>query len=544
MMSAIEGNVVDVRDKRVYPGKIDHEGGVITSVEETTGEYSGYLVPGFLDSHVHIESSLLCPSRFAEAVVPHGTTAVITDPHEIANVLGIPGIDYMRKDSKTVPLRVYFTAPSCVPATPFETSGAVIGPSETEELLLREDVVALGEMMNFPGVISGDPEVLAKLDAAKKVGKPVDGHCPVLAGDDLKKYIAAGISTDHECVTAEEAYEKHRLGMRIMVRQGSASRNLRALAPFAKENEFLLVSDDKTASDLLEGHVDMMLAEAVSLGIDPLHALRAATLNPAEHYRLPLGAIEPGRMADIVRVSDLQSFRAEEVFIGGELVAKDSLGRFEVRPKEMVSEMILQRKVPSDFELLAHGEKVSARVIGVVRDEIVTDSLAATLPVQNGHVMPDLADDVVRISVVNRYRDAPVKNSFVKGFGLKSGAIASSVSHDSHNIIVVGVSSEDMAVAANTLATEGGGFCACSDGKCSMLKLHVAGLLCTKRVHDVKVSLDQIQDRARELGCVLHTPFMTMSFLSLLVVPHLKIGDRGLFDVDRFEFVDPLRESQ
>jgi len=544
MKTTLEGNVVDVRSKRIYPARVDHEDGVITGVEETSGEYNGYLVPGFIDSHIHIESSLLCPSRFAEAVVPHGTTAVITDPHEIANVLGVPGIDYMRKDSKTVPLRVYFTAPSCVPATSFETSGATLGPSETEELLLGDDVVALGEMMNFPGVVSGDPEVLAKLDAAKKVGKPVDGHCPVLTGDDLKRYIAAGISTDHECTTAEEAYEKHRLGMKVMVRQGSASKNLRALAPFARENEFLLVSDDKTASDLMDGHLDRSLAEAVSLGIDPLHALRAATVNPAEHYKLPLGAIEPGRMADVLRVTDLQSFRVEDVFIGGELVAKDMAGRFEVRPKEMVNEMLIQRKVPSDFELLAHGDSVSARVIGVVRDEIVTDSLAATLPVQNGRAMPDLADDIVRISVVNRYKDAPVKNSFVKGFGLKSGAIASSVSHDSHNIIVVGATSEDMAVAVNTLATEGGGFCVCSEGKCSVLKLHVAGLLCTKRVHDVKISLDQVRAKAGELGCSLEAPFMTMSFLSLLVVPHLKIGDRGLFDVDRFEFVQPLREQQ
>lgn len=534
----LEGNIVDVKRKRVFPGRITHKDGDIVSVDETEGEYVGYLIPGLIDAHIHIESSLLCPSRFAEAVVPHGTTAVITDPHEIANVLGVQGIEYMVRDSKTVPLRVYFTAPSCVPATPFETSGASIGPAEIEQLLARDEFVALGEVMNYPGAVAHDPHVMAKLEAANRAHKPIDGHCPGLTGLALQEYVRLGISTDHECTSPPEAKEKHSLGMKIMVRQGSASKNLEALAPFARSHEFMLVSDDKNVSDLLKGHLDRSLAEAVALGIDPIHALRAATLNPALHYNLPLGTIEPGKRADIVRVSDLKDFRVEEVYIGGQLVAAGGAPRFETKPKEMVNQFMLQRKVPSDFEISASSDSVSVKVIGVVRDEIVTESLVARLRVEDGKVRPNIDNDILRIAVVNRYRDAPVSNGFVKGFGIKSGAIASSVAHDSHNILVVGVDPESMAVAVNTVVSEGGGYCVCADGRCSMLNLRVAGLMCTKPARDVKRVLDQLHEQVRAMGCSLDSPFMTMSFLSLLVIPKLKIGDRGLFDVTAFKFVD------
>lgn len=536
----IEGNIVDVRRKRVFPGRISYKDGTIVSVEEVSGHFEGYLIPGLIDAHIHIESSLLCPARFAEAVVPHGTTAVITDPHEIANVLGPQGIDYMVKDSKTVPLRVYFTAPSCVPATPFESSGATLGTAEIEQLLAREEFVALGELMNYPGAIAHDPQVMAKIEAANRARKPIDGHCPGLTGEGLREYVKLGISTDHECTSSPEAREKHALGMKVMVRQGSASKNLAALAPFAKSHEFLLVSDDRNVSDLVRGHLDRALAEAVAHGIDPIHALRAATINPAIHYSLPLGAIEPGKRADFVRVADLTDFRVEEVYIGGQLVAAGGAAKFEVKPKEMVNQFVLQRKVPSDFEVAAAGDSVTARVIGVVKDEIVTESLAARLRVEGGKVQPNIDQDILKMAVVNRYRDAPVSNGFVKGFGLKSGAIASSVAHDSHNIIVIGADSESMAIAVNSLVTEGGGFCVCSGGKCSMLNLRVAGLMCTKPVQDVKRVLDQLHEQVRALGSSLGSPFMTMSFLSLLVIPKLKLGDRGLFDVTSFRFVEVI----
>lgn len=543
MDSLIEGNLVDVRHKRIYPAKISQKNGVFASVEHVLGKYDGYLLPGLIDSHIHIESSLLCPSRFAEAVVPHGTTSVITDPHEIANVLGIQGIEYMCKDSRTVPLRVYFTAPSCVPATPFETSGAVIGPAEIEQLLAREDFVALGEMMNYPGVINHDPDVMAKLEVANKAGKPVDGHAPLLTGAGLKEYVSSGISTDHECTSSEEAREKYSLGMKIMVRNGSASRDLGALSEFAKKHEFLLVSDDKNVSDLMQGHIDRSLAEAVALGIDPVHAVKAATLNPALHYSLPLGAIEPGRRADLVKVKDLKSFEVEDVYINGELVASSGVVKFEIKPKEMVSQFVPQRRVPSDFETPSSSPYVEARVIGVVKDEIVTDSLTAMLQTADGKVMPDLEHDIAKISVVNRYHEAPVANGFVKGLGIKSGAISSSVAHDSHNIIVAGADSESMAIAANALITEGGGFCVASGGKTSILNLHIAGLMCTKPAAEVKRILDQLHAKVKELGCALDSPFMTMSFLSLLVVPKLKLGDKGLFDVSTFQFVDVLTKK-
>lgn len=536
----IEGNIVDVREKKIFPGRIAHADGVITGVEEVRGEFEGFLIPGLVDAHIHIESSLLSPSRFAEATVPHGTTAIVTDPHEIANVLGMQGVDYMVRDSKTVPLRIYFTAPSCVPATPFETSGAEFGPREIETLLNRPEFVALGELMNYPGAIAHDPGVMAKIEVAKRLGKPIDGHSPMLRGAGLKEYVGLGISTDHECTSSDEAREKDTLGMKVMVRQGSASKNLEALAPFAKAHEFMLVSDDRNVSDLIRGHVDRSLAEAVALGIDPIHALRAATINPATHYKLPLGSLEAGLMADIVRVKDLAGFDPLEVYIGGELVASKGQPRFEVKPKEMITELVLARKTPSDFEMLSPKPLAEVRVIGVIKDELVTDILTATLRTENGRVKADIEQDVLHISVVNRYKDAPVSNAFVKGFGLRSGAIASSVAHDSHNIIVIGTNTEDMAVAVNTLVSEGGGFCVRSDGKCSMLNLHVAGLMCTKPVHDVKLALDSLRLKVRSLGCSLDDPFMTMAFLSLLVIPSLKLGDKGLFDVGEFRFVDVL----
>jgi len=536
----ILGNLVDVRNRKAFPARIEEEDGVITGVEETEGQFDGYLIPGLIDSHIHTESSLLCPSRFAEAVVPHGTTAVVANPHEIANVMGLEGIRYMVKDSATTPLRFFFTAPSCVPTTKFETSGARIGPVEMEEMLSREDFVALGEVTDYPAAIEHDPEVMALIEVAKRFNKPIDGHAPLLRGQELREYVALGISTEHECNSSEEALEKASLGMKIMVREGSVSKDLRALVPFAKDHEFFLVSDDVGAGELTRGHLNRELAQAVSLGIDPMHALRAATINPALHYGLPIGAIEPGRKADIVKVRDLKSFEVEEVHIAGQLVARMGVAMFAVRPKEMVNVLPLQRKVPSDFEITASGESVTVRVIGLVRDELITESLTKDLQVRNDRVVPDIEGDILHLSVVNRYKDAPVSRAFVKGFGLRAGAIASSVAHDSHNMIVVGANTDDMAIAVNTLIQEGGGFCVCSEGKCSSLNLRVAGLMCTKPAPEVARVLDCLHERAKSLGCSLECPFMTLSFLSLLVIPKLKLSDMGLFDVDEFGFVETI----
>ena len=536
----IEGNIVDVISGEIFPGKVIHQDGVIRAVERHSGTFPGFLLPGFIDAHVHVDSSLLCPSRFAEAVVPHGTTAIVTDPHEIANVQGMPGISYMRRDAAGVPLRFYFTAPSCVPSTRFETSGVSLGSAEVEALLREDDVVALGEVMNYLGAIAREPVIIEKIQAARRAGKPVDGHCPLLTGEKLKEYVDLGISTDHECTGGDEAREKHFLGMRILVREGSAAKNLRALASFAKENDFILVSDDMLAPDLLEGHLDRTLAQAVALGIEPIHAVRAVTLRPADHYHLPMGAIAAGRAADITKVRDLSSFAVEEVYIGGRLAASGGTPAFRATPISMRETFPIAPRREPDFTVAASGPTAAVRVIAVSRGEIVTASDTAFMRVEKGRVVPDPKRDILLISVVNRYRDAPVSCGFVRGFGLKAGAIASSVAHDAHNIVVVGANPEDMAGAVNTIIRESGGFCLSAGGISVMLPLGIAGLMSAEPPRDVGSRLDLLQRRARELGCLLDWPFMTMSFLSLLVIPHLKIGDRGLFDVDAYRFVDAV----
>ncbi len=536
----IEGNVVDVVAGKIFPGRIFHENGVITKVAPSSGTFSGFLLPGFLDAHIHIDSSLLCPSRFAEAVVPHGTTGVITDPHEIANVMGLAGIFWMRKDAASVPLRVFFTAPSCVPATPFETSGASLGLGDVEALLREPDVVALGEVMDYPAAIARDADVMAKIGAANHAGKPIDGHCPMVTGEDLRRYASLGISTDHECTRASEALEKHALGMRILVRDGTAAKNVTALVPFALKHDFFLVSDDKLAPDLIESHLDGSLARAVSLGIDPLHAVRAVTIRPALHYRLPLGAIAAGRMADIVKVRDLSGFFVEEVFIGGTQVAKEGRAYFTAKPLSMSTAFPVSPRRPDDFAVPAPGPSVTARVIGLVRDEILTRSETATLKVKGGRVIPDRNRDILLLSVVNRYRNAPVATGFVTGFGLKRGAMASSVAHDAHNIISVGDNPEDMSRAVNTLIRESGGLCYAAGETSTLLPLQIAGLMSTDPPGDLRSRLSHLRAKTKEAGCALDSPFMTLSFLSLLVIPHLKIGDRGLFDVSSVHFVDPI----
>ena len=539
----IEGNIVDVVAGRIFPGRIRHRNGIITKVEPVTGRFSGFLLPGFIDAHIHIDSSLLCPSRFAEAVVPHGTTAVITDPHEIANVSGLAGISRMREDASTVPLRVFFTAPSCVPSTPFETSGCSLGAGDVEALLRDVDVVALGEVMNYPGAIARNPDVMAKIRAARDAGKPIDGHAPMVTGEALRRYVGLGISTDHECTSAAEALEKHTVGMRILVREGSAARNLAALAPFAKDHDFCLVSDDRIAPDLAAGHLDGSLARAVSLGIEPFHAMRAVTIMPAEHYRLPLGAIASGRMADIVKVRDLSGFTVKEVIIGGMPVAREGRPLFPVRPLPLAKTFTITPRRPADFSVLAAGRSANVRVIALVRDEIITGSETATLRVEGNRVIPDSDRDLLLVSVVNRYRDSPVATGFVRGFGLKKGAIASSVAHDAHNIIVVGSDPEEMAGAVNLLIRESGGLCYATGETSVLLPLEFAGLMSTDPPEEVIVRLSLLHAETRNAGCGLSSPFMALSFLSLLVIPRLKIGDRGLFDVDAFRFIDPVLAS-
>lgn len=534
----IRGNLVNPFTEEIYPAEIKFSGGVIECVKQIEGNFNQYILPGFIDAHIHIESSMLTPSRFAEAVVPHGTTSVISDPHEIANVLGTSGINYMIKDASTVPLNVFFTAPSCVPATPFETSGALISAKEIDELLERDEIVALGEIMNFPGVLSGDTEVMAKIEAAKKHKTLIDGHAPLLTGEELCKYIAAGISTDHECTIKEEVIEKRKLGMKVMLRQGSSAKNLRDLVDAGGD---FIVSDDKHPEDLIKGHVNLMLNEAIEFGLDPIEAIKMVTINPATHYNLNTGLIAPGKAANIVIVDDLKNFNVKEVYIGGNVAARDGKALFLVKPLELKSTFKINYKKPKDFEILSSKKEEKVRVIDVIEGQLITEESEAVLHVFDGKIKPDIENDVLKISVLERYGHNRMTNAFVHGFGLQKGAIASSVAHDSHNIIAVGTSSRDMADAVNKLVENNGGLVVASKGDFYSLKLPIGGLMSTKTAEEVAFKLEELHKALKEMGCKLASPFMTMSFLALLVIPKLKISDMGLFDVEKFDFVNVVK---
>jgi len=538
---SMDGRIVDVVSGEIFHGRIEFSDGIIKSLRHTENDQKRLIIPGLIDAHIHIESSHLCPSRFAEAVVPHGTAAVVSDPHEIANVFGVRGIKFMIDDSKKCPLRCYFTAPSCVPATAFERSGAVITHEDIQEILSWPEVVALGEMMNYPGAAAGDEEILLKIRAAKKAKKPIDGHAPLVTGDTLRAYVSRGITTDHECTTSREAAEKHRLGMIIQIRQGTACKNLPSLKDFAKENPFMLVSDDRSAHDLLKGHLDMTIREAISLGIEPLRALRAATLYPAEHYNLPGGWLEEERAADFAIIDSFENFNVLETWIAGSRVAVANKPAFDTVPESIDIVLPPISKHADEFAIRSNGAKAKARIIVVVKDEIVTDRTSEWLTVSDNELLPDIDRDVLRISVVNRYENAPVSNGFVKGFGLKSGAIASTVAHDSHNCIVVGSDRNEMASAAN-LSLAKGGFTVFDKGRASQLELPIGGLMSNRPAIEVSRGIDKLLDHTRKLGCTISNPLMTLSFMSLLVIPKLKIGDRGLFDSEKFEFVDVIEE--
>ena len=538
-MSLVRGNLLNVSTEEIYGAEISIKNGIITCVKSVKGNFKGLILPGFIDAHIHIESSMLTPSRFAEAVVPHGTTSVVSDPHEIANVMGLNGIEYMLKDSSSVPLKLFLTAPSCVPATVFETSGAVISTREIVALLEEDFVVAMGEMMNFSGVLNNDPVVIAKLNAAKKIGKPIDGHAPLLSGSELCKYVLSGISTDHECTTKNEALEKIRLGMKVMLREGSSAKNLKDLAMSGGD---FIVSDDKHPEDLLIGHVDEMLRKAVEYGIDPVHAVKMVTLNPSNHYNLNTGNIVPGKAADLVFIDSLEELNVDRVVIDGTLVAKGGNPLFDVKPIEIPSTFKLKPKKPSDFDIPSEGSSETVRVIKVDDGQLITSETSAILNTNDGKLDANLGEDILKISIVERYGHERVSNAFVKGFDLKDGAIASSVAHDSHNIISVGTNNRDMAKAVNTILRNNGGLAAVSKDIFSSLELPVAGLMSNKSVLEVSSDLRILHHAVKEMGSKLKSPFMTLSFMALLVIPKLKISDMGLFDVEKFDFVDLIKK--
>jgi adenine deaminase len=540
----IQGNIIDIFNKHIFYGEVTVLDGKILSISKLSAtndqlSTSNYILPGFIDSHVHVESSMLVPSEFAKLAVVHGTVATISDPHEIANVCGMEGVEYMIANGKTVPFKFHFGAPSCIPATIFETAGALVNVDDVDALLRNEDIFYLSEMMNFPGVLYNDPEVLQKIAAAKKYNKPVDGHAPGLMGETAKKYIDAGISTDHECFTAAEALDKLQYGMKILIREGSAAKNFDALIDLMHEHYEMMMfcSDDKHPDSLELGHINQLCARAVAKGIDLFKILQAACINPALHYKMKVGLLRAGDAADFIVVKDLTNFEVVQTYIDGVLAAENGNTLITTLPAALLNNFDCAAKSINEFAVPFNGEK-EIPVIEALDGQLITNKIFAAPKVMHGEIVSDVDDDILKIVVVNRYHNAPVAKAFIKNFGLKHGAIASSVAHDSHNIVAVGVDDERICKAVNAVIDAQGGVSAVSNTKEMVLALPVAGLMSNDDGYKVAAAYTAIDKMVKqELGSTLTAPFMSLSFMALLVIPHLKLSDKGLFDGDSFSFV-------
>jgi adenine deaminase len=540
---SVAGNVVDVKARRVTPARVTVDNGRIAAIEPTADAPATFLLPGFIDAHVHVESSMLVPSEFARAAVIHGTVATVSDPHEIGNVLGVAGVHYMLENGAQTPFKFYFGAPSCVPATTFESAGAMITVAEVEALLDDPRIVYLSEMMNFPGVLGGDPDCLAKIRAAQDRGKPVYGHAPGLRGADAARYVAAGMTTDHECFTKEEALDKIAAGCKISIREGSAARNFDALYTLISEHPSMtmLCSDDKHPDELVVGHINALVRRAVDRGVDVFDALQAACVNPVEHYGLNVGLLRVGDPADVIEVDSLTAFNVRRTWIDGQLVAEEGKTHIPRVEPEIENQFVATHVQPGDFAVPAiHGARL--QVIEALDGQLITRRLEVEPRLIDGVVESDPSRDVLKMVVVNRYQKAPPAVAFVKNFGLHTGAMASSVAHDSHNVIAVGVTDDDLAAAVNAVMNAGGGLAAVShsDGAHWVLPLPVAGLMGTGTCAEVAHAYQELDAAVKDWGSQLRAPFMTLSFMALLVIPELKLSDLGLFDGGRFEFTPLL----
>jgi adenine deaminase len=553
----IKSNVVDILAEKIYPAEIAVDNGIIQSIIPLSKdilpgskEYpSNYILPGFIDAHVHIESSMLVPSEFARLAVPHGTVATVSDPHEIANVCGIEGVEFMIENSRTVPFHFNFGAPSCVPATTFETAGAQLDSTDIALLLKRKEIKYLSEMMNFPGVLNKDEEVMKKIHAAKQEGKPVDGHAPGLRGETAKKYIDAGISTDHECFTSGEALDKLHYGMKIIIREGSAAKNFEALVELLNDypDKIMFCSDDKHPDSLVAGHINLLCARAVAKGINVFKILKAACINPVLHYKLSTGLLKTNDPADFIIVKDLKKFEVIRTYINGTMVAENGkslitsstkkTGKINA-PVQRINNFNCKKKKVEDFIYYTIGQKeTNIPVIEALDGQLITNKYLTKLKIRNGRLESDPENDILKIVVVNRYKDVPVAKAFIKNFGIKNGAIASSVAHDSHNIVAVGTTDEAICNAVNLVIEKKGGVSCVNTNASMILALPVAGLMSDEDGYSVAEAYTAIDAMAKQMGSTLSAPFMTLSFMALLVIPHLKLSDLGLFDGDEFRLM-------
>lgn len=536
------GKLVDIRAERIFSAQVELSAGIISKIIEIDPAECtthAYLLPGFIDAHVHIESSLLIPSEFARMAVLHGTVGTISDPHEIANVCGLPGVNFMIDNGNQVPFKFHFGAPSCVPATVFETAGATISVGDVRNLLARPEVNYLSEMMNFPGVLHQDPEVMQKIQAAQAVGKPVDGHAPGLRGEEAQRYIDAGMSTDHECFTYEEAKDKLERGMKILIREGSAAKNFEALIPLLHDypEQIMFCSDDKHPDSLLVGHINQLCARAVAKGIPLFPVLRAACINPVEHYSMRVGQLRVGDPADLIVVEDLHQFKVKQTYVNGQLVADAGRTLINSVPSEPINQFDTQAIQPKELQIAADHPLKNHPVIQALDCQLITEKCVETPTVSNGLLIADPTRDILKIVVVNRYKPAPPAIAFIRNFGLKQGALASSVAHDSHNIVAVGCDDDSITKAINAVIEASGGLSAVDEKETAVLRLPVAGLMSAEdgfEVADQYLLLDRLVKE--KLGSTLQAPFMTLSFMALLVIPHIKLSDLGLFNGDQFEF--------
>ncbi|MEO9805687.1 MAG: adenine deaminase [Reichenbachiella sp.] len=541
-MTQVSGQYIDILNQEIYPATIHFENGIVNKIEKVVSAPDQYILPGFVDAHVHVESSMLVPSEFARLAVVHGTVGTISDPHEIGNVLGVEGVEYMIDNGKQVNFKFHFGAPSCVPATTFETAGAEIDVDDVEYLLKKPEINYLAEMMNWPGVLFNDETVFAKIAKAKAQGKPVDGHAPGLKGEQAKTYVAAGISTDHECFTSEEALDKLKCGMKILIREGSAAKNFEALIPLLDDHfaSIMFCSDDKHPDNLVDGHINLLVKRALAKGNDLYKVLQAACINPVKHYSMNVGLLQEGDPADFIVIDNLEEFNILQTRINGELVAENGETKIHSSENKIVNNFDCNPKTTEQFKVAIAGQKV--KVMEALDGQLITNLLSFDAALIDNSNQTNIDQDILKITVVNRYLEAAPAVGFIQNIGLQSGAIASSVGHDSHNIIAVGVDDESIAKAVNLIIEAKGGVSAVGNDKEMLLELPVAGIMSEKDGYEVAEEYSTIDAFAKSLGSPLNSPFMTLSFMALLVIPKAKMSDLGFFDGEEFKFLEVFGE--